>query len=313
MNLYQKLTQIFQYILLVVGIVGIVGNLLTFCVFCRKRLRKFSYSFYSRVMVCSDIIVLMHTFRHWAATVLKADIDLVAPFLCTIDEYQPYVATFTSLWLITLISIDRLITIVFPTRFKLIKKTWFQVTLVLIVISYSFLVNILLPLNYRFETNFNETSNSSAVIVKCTISSQVMSRQSWIYFCNILLLTLIINNVISLWMVFHIFLSRKKLAALNSQKRTAVRDKKFAISSIGLNMCSVVCKLPFSVGLLVSNYLNLDADLYDMIFAINVVVLDAENGAAFIVNILVNSIFYKEFFNMLGIKTASNGQTTKVL
>lgn len=47
------------------------------------------------------------------------------------------------------------------------------------------------------------------------------------------------------------FLYGKKLAALNSQKRTAIRDKKFATSSIGLNMCSVVYKLPFSVSLLV--------------------------------------------------------------
>lgn len=305
MNHYQRLNHIFQYVLALVGFVGILGNLLTFCVFRRQRLRKFSYSFYSRVMVCSDVIVLLHTFRHWAATVFNANIDLVASFLCTIDEYQPYVATFSSLWLLTLISIDRLVTIAFPTRFKLLKARWFQVTLVLVVISYSLLVNILLPLNYRLEFANRTNSSSSAqaaAAIRCSISPQIASRQSWIYLVNILFLTLIANNIISLWMVFFIFLSRKKLTSLGSRRQSTVRDKKFALSSIGLNMCSLVCKLPFSIGLLVASYVNLDPDLNDLIFTINIVVLDAENGAAFIVNILVNSIFYNEFLNMLGFK-----------
>lgn len=304
MNHYQKLNHIFQYFLALVGFTGILGNLLTFCVFRRQRLRKFSYSFYSRVMVCSDVIVLLHTFRHWAATIFNANIDLVASFLCTIDEYQPYVATFTSLWLLTLISIDRLVTIAFPTRFKFLKARWFQVTLVLVVIAYSFLVNILLPLNYRLDVanQTNSSSSSAQAAARCSISPEVASRQSWIYLVNILFLTLIANNIISLWMVFFIFLSRKKLTSLSSRRQSTVRDKKFALSSIGLNMCSLVCKLPFSIGLLVASYVNLDPDLNDLIFTINIVVLDAENGAAFIVNILVNSIFYNEFLNMFGFK-----------
>ena len=127
LNYYQQLTYIFQNLQIVVAAIGIVGNVLNFVVFMRKRFSNFSFSFYSKIMVVTDIIVLLHSFRHWAAFMFDdGNIDLVAQFFCTIDEYQPYVTSFISLWLLSLISVDRLITIAYPNRFNVIKKKWFQ-------------------------------------------------------------------------------------------------------------------------------------------------------------------------------------------
>ena len=126
LNTLQQLNYIFQNIQVLVGIFGIIGNVLNITVFMRKRFKNLSFSFYNIVLGVIDIIVLLHTFRHWAAFMFDADIDLVSQFFCTIDEYQPLIASHCSLLVLTLISVDRLITIAYPNRLNVIKKKWFQ-------------------------------------------------------------------------------------------------------------------------------------------------------------------------------------------
>lgn len=133
LNTLQQLNYIFQNIQVLVGIFGIIGNVLNITVFMRKRFKSLSFSFYNIVLGVIDIIVLLHTFRHWAAFMFDADIDLVSQFFCTIDEYQPLIASHCSLLVLTLISVDRLITIAYPNRFNVIKKKWFQGISILVI------------------------------------------------------------------------------------------------------------------------------------------------------------------------------------
>lgn len=130
LNYLQQLNYIFHYLQIVISIIGIIGNVLNMIVFMRKRFANLSFSFYNKVLGVIDIIVLLHSFRHWAAYMFDSDIDLVSQFFCTIDEYQPLIASHCSLLLLTLISVDRLITIAYPNRFNIIKKKWFQSILI---------------------------------------------------------------------------------------------------------------------------------------------------------------------------------------
>lgn len=83
---------------------------------------------------------------------------------------------------------------------------------------------------------------------------------------------------------------------------TATRDRKFAMSTIGLNVCSFVLKLPICVGLLAANYLDIDPLVIQMIFTMNVMLATADNCVSFVINMTLNSVFYDEFMAMFGIK-----------
>lgn len=126
LNIIQKINYIFLCLQISIAVIGIIGNTLNIVVYMRKRFKNISFSFYNKVLAFVDIIVLLHSSRHWAASMLDANIDTVAPFLCSSMEYLSVVATFTSLYLLMFISIDRLITIAYPNRFNVIKKKWFQ-------------------------------------------------------------------------------------------------------------------------------------------------------------------------------------------
>lgn len=297
LNYYQRLTFIFQYIQIIIAIPGIIGNILIIFVFLRKRFRKYSYAFYSIVMACSDIVVLITSIRHWSAIILDANIDLVAPFFCTIGEYLPYVAGTISLWLLALISLDRFLTIVYSNRFGIFKKRWLQIMFVIVLVVYSLLIHIQLPLSYNLVVlSSNETNSSLACVLE---SQNVATIHSSIFLANTFLVILIVNNILSGKMVWFLISTRKRLSVNIGRVNSTVKDRKFAISSIGLNICCMVCKMPLSVGLLVAQNQALSPDFGQLLFTIFVAIYTIDNAAVFVVYISVNSIFYEEFLKMI--------------
>ena len=126
LNTYQQVTYIFQCIQLIIGVIGIIGNIFVFIVFSRHNLKKHSYSFYCRAMAISDIGVFIFTFKNWAAYVLEANLETVSPFFCSITLFIVYILGGQSILMLTFITADRMLTIVYMNRFTFLKKRWFQ-------------------------------------------------------------------------------------------------------------------------------------------------------------------------------------------
>lgn len=311
LSYYQQIAYIFQNVQLIVTSIGLASNATTFVVFSRKRLRTYSFSFYIRVMTVCEIFAFLHGLRHWVAFIDESDLNLVASFFCTINEYQPYVAATISCWMLTSISIDRLITILYPHRFKILKKRNFQIMILVIVALYSLGVFIEMPLSYKIVTfTFNVTNSTQQVIRMCTVDAYMGQVISWINIANLVGINVIFNSVVNTLMVVLLFRSRRRVDRRSEQfKNTERRDRKFAINSIGLTVVSTLGKLPFSILLVAINYLNLSYDQIQMLFNITVSIVNADGAATFFVNMYANSMFYREFWSMLGIMHGENSAT----
>ena len=146
-NYYERGSSMTKNIQALNGLIGIILNITAICVFERKRLKKCSYSIYWKAIAFVDSFLLLHTFRHWSRYFLNFDIDLISPLFCRFNEYQPYVYGMISLWLETIITIDRYFTIVHPNKFAFTKKRPFQIAVISLIIVYSLLVCISYPLN----------------------------------------------------------------------------------------------------------------------------------------------------------------------
>lgn len=293
LNIYQKLNYITVNIQVALGLVGIINNILAFCVFSRKPLRKYSYSFYWRVMSITDTFILLHTFRHWANFIFDANLSLISTFLCKINDYQPFVASCLSTWLLLLISIDRLIVIVYPKRLNVFQKRWFQIIMVLILVIYSFLVNLHLPLNYRLETK-NELNST---ILVCYLPADALNATSFLVLVQIVLVNVVINNALNFKLIHFIRASRRR-NSFAIQTRSSIRDRKFVFSITSLNISSCLCKLTFFVLMTIANVYKFDADQLQLAYSISVTISIVDNCDLFVINLFVNSIFYDEFFNM---------------
>ena len=298
-NIYQKLTFVFVNIQALLGLVGIICNILVICVLRRKPLNKYSYSFYWQIIACTDIFILLHTIRNWANYVFDVDLSRLSTLFCKINEFQPYVVSYISLWILALISFDRLVVIVYPKRFKILNERWFQISLALIIIVYSLLVNIQLPLYFRLEERNVTVNNSSLKTYVCYLPLEILNVTSYIGFIHIILLNLVINNILHLKIIHFLYISRRNRASNSSiQMRSLIRNRKVAFSTIGLNISSCFYKMFFVFGIYIATVYEFNADQFKLIYTISVTVTVIDNCDLFFINMFFNSMFYEEFFKM---------------
>lgn len=297
---FQKVNYIFLWLQLFVATAGFLSNALTFSVYMRKRMRKYSFSLYIKALAITDTVTLIHDFRHWLAFVFGANLDLVAPFFCAVDEYQPYTAALASICLLSLISLDRLITIAFPNRFKIRKSLLFQIALIFSVLVYASLTFIDMPLNTKIIT----LGPPNATFQLCLLDVPHIQKVTWINLANLIFVNVLLNNTLSVLMIIVLYRSRKRLTHVNNHIHR--RDRKFAFNAIGLNLMSTLCKLPIAVALFVSNLLQLELDEIQMLFNITLFIINIDSGASFFINLTVNSVFYDEFLVMFRLKKQAN-------
>ena len=317
LSIYGKINYIFQWICFIIAIIGVLSNILSVIVLSRRNLLKHSFAFYIRMMNMFDMFVLITSFRHWAAFVLGQDLTVVSVFFCKLSEYAVVASSSSSAWHLFLVNVDRLVTIVFPQRFLIFKKKRFQALLSFTAAAYSFC--IYLPLSiYRdlvtiesFDSKTNVTSRSTT----CAIIENKDLLFYLINFVNTITVAVFLNNILTATIIVFIFKSRNKFGNSAKNGSAAVKDRKFAINSVALNLASITFRVPLLTAMIVTTYLNLDGEMVGMIFTVCVAIHTIDSSGAFVINYLVNSIFYTEFWKLVGKKRIESGskvQASKV-
>ena len=288
---YKIVNTVFKFIQAPIGLIGIVCNILAILVFQRKQLKKYSYSFYWKCLACLEILILLHTFRHWTRHFLNFDIDLISPFFCRFNEYQPFVAGTAAICVESLITLDRFFTIIHGKRFKIVKQRSFRFVSISVIIIYSLLLNIGLPINYRLD-------QISGIWI-CHVPVETFKQISTFLLINVLVFNLFINSFLDLSIIYHIVSTRKNIKLLN---RSTIIERQFAISAITINITSLLIKLPFFIGNFLSIYFKLDPERIELVFTISMTILLLDKIDMFIINMTVNSLFRIEFLSMMGLK-----------
>lgn len=282
---YKNISLVFQNVQTIIGLVGIIGNLITIIIFGRKTFKKYSYSFYSRLMAFNDILLLAHTLRHWSNLVLDFNIEFLSPVFCMFLDYHAFVAGSVSLWLRTLIQIDQLSNIVYLNRCRALKKRPVQIILVVIVVAVCSLMHLALTFecpSRRVKTYF--------------LSTETISRNLLIVFVN-LLFNLLVNLALNAVVISFRNSVRKKTQNNMIQIHQHPRNVKLAIGSIGRNIMYFLFKLPFALYLIFSSYFQLSPEQFQLVFTITVTLSIFKNAATFFINMILNTIFYEEFFH----------------
>lgn len=304
---YQKTLLIFGYVELVIGIVGLLGNIFIIIVFSSKSLRNYSYSFYCRMMAISDICLMIFPIIDWVGYNLGANLITVSRIFCKIVEFIPAYFGGFSINMLTMIAIDRMVTIVYPNRFMVMKKRWFQCLMIAIVIIIVLSTSIITALNYDLiELN---QPNSSQSIRLCVISSPELNAiEIWIVLVYFMTLNIVINNILNIKTILYILTSRRRVNenVTNRHRSLSSRDRKFFICSICLNVASLVFKLPFFISILIVNYSNLSVEKISLIMKITGTLTYIDDGFSFFVNLLVNTLFYNEFLKLFGFRKSQS-------
>lgn len=312
LNTYQQVTYICENIQLIIAVIGIIGNILVFIVFSRPNLKKYSYSFYCRAMAIADIGLFACILKNWTAYVLDANLDIVFPFFCSTSIFLLYLSGEQSVLILTFLTADRMLSIVYSNRFNFIKKRWFHWSIVIVGLVFNTSLNSL-PVIYDRIIEINQTNTSTETIIACYLSPEIDFKQIWIILA-FFIVNIVITNFFNIKVIRFMVSSSRNVNrnSSNNLSHSSARDRKFAISSIGLNISSIVLKLPFIIAHLGINNMVID---FDEFVAIQTVVLTfgiIHNGFSFIINFFVNSIFYDEFLALIGIKKQHLNSTPKI-
>ena len=301
MNYYQQLNYIFSNIQFVVAIFGIIGGTLNICVFSRNAVKSFSFSFYMKAVSCFDLIIHIHSVRHWITFVFGLDLETVSTFFCKIVIYQPYVASTVAIWLINVISLDRLAIVVYPNneKFQIFKKKWFKVSILLILIVCSFLLNILQPLKNEI------VSIPYSTVQICYMSPDLTAITSYIVLGNTIISIIMVNVVLNYKIIVYVFQTRKKVTAnmnITRSSSTAVKDRRFVINAVAINSSCLIGKIAFMICMFVITYGSISGLLAQLLFTVGITISIIDNALTFYVNLIVNPTFYAEFLCMIGLR-----------
>jgi hypothetical protein len=135
----------------------------------------------------------------------------------------------------------------------------------------------------------------------------------WTDLLNLILISFSSTNSFTLTTCLHIFRTRKHLTSImTSRSRTRARDRKFAINSIVIDLLNLTCITPLIASLILSHYLSLDKDTSDLFVSVGNLIYAINASSSFLVNITVNSIFYKQFCQMIKEKRAETQITQSI-
>lgn len=177
-----------------------------------------------------------------------------------------------------------------------------------LVVLYSCLTNIQQPLYYELITkNVTDNNNTTTISKTCVLPPDAAIRQAWMVLANLILINIVINNILNVKLLMAVYRSRKRITNSNfvsstSSRTLSVRDRKFAINSIGLNIKCTILKFSLIIAYFLLDYMPLSADQSQLVFTVCVTIYIIDNATLFFFNLLMNSIFYNEFITMIGLR-----------
>ncbi len=274
-------------------LLGIATNSITLAIFMRKKFETFS----ARNIFIS--LILADTFKLIIMIILY-NFALVTRFMselaCRLISYFEAFTTALPMFLVTFASIDRFFYIKYP-NFKFNRNL-----IILLIISFALIYSstfAILPDEPKaFSLNRTNTNNSSL-------------EQNYTFYCSAPLaffltetlvsqiIPILITFLFSCLLIHTIFKSRLKLLRLTSRqdRRKLLRDIKFAISTLIINISYVLLNLPLFIYFIlnkINSKQNYFESLKNLIYLLNVF----SYGLNFYILIISNLIFRQEFLVM---------------
>ena len=279
---------------------AIVSNLLCIWVCSRANLRKYSYSFYTIFLAINNILVVLTGVNRWSSFILNANVELTSEFLCKISKYRSWGFGNISTIMTTIISLDRLLTVMFPNKFTIFKKRWVQCLVVAGAIFFYGLATIIVPLYTRLV----EVNIGTSRLLFCNIGSEIFQTLTWLSLGNIILFAFVVNNIMSIVLIRFIWMSRKKTKS-GPTSNIKNKDRKFAICSISLNIVCTISQIPLLV-LFTINSSRLTRDERTVMQTAFTAMSGFQYASVFVINLVGNTMFRDELVKILGFNRRSN-------
>ena len=271
---------------------GFVSNLFVLIVLSRKKLKQVPSHNLLKLMAVIDFLNCLIGFNRFN----KATLIGHSLFTCNVGSFINITLPAISAWLLSYISIEKLLTIMKPVyKHLLFEKTKYQIFVCISIFAFNLaLYSPVLTLDDIFK-DYNGTV-INIYLDRCdTFRTYFHNILSNLHLVQAVILPFAIMLTCSIYLVSFIFKSRRRTLSTYSMqhKRILKKDIQFALQILFLDILFIILNLPLSiVRILKMNILiHIFRILYFLRFVLN-----------FFIYLAFNTIFREEFFYFLKCK-----------
>jgi hypothetical protein len=268
-------------------ILGLFGNLFGLIVISKKKLAKIGPQTVYTALFIFDWINFILIFQPFALFAFNIDITVFSSLYCKIYFYISFIFAPISPILNVYISIERYISIAYPTKKYFLLKNKIQLAYIIVLALFNLLLYV--PTGLYFDL---------VIIENQTICNYVdlfwQETYGYIDLTNRIIIPSVLMITFSILIIHTIFTSRSRISSNTRANRTFRKDVKFSIISITLNISYIVFNLPLSILLFFQNYW-----LYSF-YSLIVFIYYITFAANFYLIFLANSLFREGFYSIFG-------------
>lgn len=270
---------------------GLIGNSIGFIVLLNKKLRKLGPLIIYKYLLLIDSLYLIQIVVTYFELTFGYSLTLISVFSCKLWFFLNYSLAVISPLLLVYISIEKCISIKSPSYRFILRRRDIQISYILITIIYNLLFDIPVALYIVIKNDTNQTicsfdnTEHQNLISLMDLINRVVIPFTIMVFCSLIL-------------TISIFRSRARIVRifLPEEKKRFSKEIKIATSSICLNLFYIFVNLPISIVVFFDNYFN--NDLYGFYYYL----FYSGYAINFYILVATNSIFRKEFLNILSYK-----------
>lgn len=281
----------------IVLLIGLVGNVVGCAIIWRPKLVNIGPQNIYKYLFVMDTFYLLEIIFSYIQYGYTFAFNTISVQLCKIGNYINFSLAIVSPMLLMYISIDRFISIKYPSkRFILRKKnTQFLFFVFTIVFNFSYYIPV-----YLFKdvyTVYNNQTNKTSQV--CRIDSlELMLVVSLLDLVNRVIVPFTVMFVCSILLIYSLFESRSRIVEnfLAEENKTFFTEIRLATTSLSLNLIYILLNLPISI-----------IDIFPQIYTLNLFIYSyylfyLSYALNFYILLLSNSLFRKEFFNFLNLR-----------
>lgn len=270
---------------------GLIGNSIGFVVLLNKKLRKLGPLIIYKYLLLIDSLYLIQIVVTYFELTFGYSLTLISVFSCKLWFFLNYSLAVISPLLLVYISIEKCISIKSPSYRFILRRKDIQISYILITIIYNLLFDIPVALYIVIKNDTNQTicsfdnTEHQNLISLMDLINRVVIPFTIMVFCSLIL-------------TISIFRSRARIVRifLPEEKKRFSKEIKIAISSICMNLFYIFANLPISIVVFFNNFFN--NDLYGFYYYL----FYSGYAINFYILVATNSIFRKEFLNILSYK-----------
>jgi hypothetical protein len=275
---------------IIFSVFGLIGNSLSVFIIIKKQFRRVSFFRYLAFSIINDTIVLI---TMWLYTI--PDYFQTSSIGCKLTQYFGFLFYQFCPWIEVVSSIDRVISVKYPTKYKFRTKLKYQILISSILFAIMVFLNIPLYWYYDIEVQQDKTI--------CTINN--VQTQFYVDLASFLV-TVIIPFIIMITctsIIGHIMIKRK-IGSL--QNRSNIKKEIQLIKVMcALNVFFLLTNLPYCIQQLVFvslSFQNIFIDYQSIILSLTSAFVYLQNSCSLILCIIFNKVFRKCFFSMISFK-----------